>query len=74
MDLAEAQRKGVLYHVGHGPEVVGADADEVREREAGHVDDHDDAGNLTSQGAHFKEGLEKELLIQCLSDIVKDQG
>ena len=47
MDLSEAQGKRVLYHVGHGPQVVGADADEVRPREAAHVDDDDRPGDLS---------------------------
>ena len=55
MNLAEAQREGVLYHVGDGPQVVRADADEVREGEARHVDDHDDAGNLESIRQHSFE-------------------
>ena len=54
MNLAEAEWEGVLYHVGDGPQVVRADADEVREGEARHVDDHDDAGNLESiKGTQF---------------------
>ena len=52
MNLAEAEWEGVLYHVGDGPQVVRADADEVREGEARHVDDHDDAGNLESTKGH----------------------
>ena len=44
--LAEAQWKCILYNVGHGPQVFGANVDELREREPCHVDDHDDAGYL----------------------------
>ena len=55
MDFAEAEREGILYHVGHGAQVVRADADEVREGEARHVDDHDDAGNLGSIKGHSFE-------------------